>query len=333
MKRIFTTLILAIALIVPGLANAQDCYTPIVVAENGVQTQTIYAGQNIDAGNITIYVDGDNLNVTFTATDGWEFTETHLWVGQSLADLPATKKGNPSPGQFPYKSGDITGEVTSSFLIPLEDVGFVCSEEEQVFYVAAHSALRKWNDYTETYQTETGWGDGPRIVHRGSWATYFTVTLVCVPCEEPEEEYTDETAFAYGGDYATGFDQYGFSRWGWTNGPLGEGAYVFDIYAGAAQNNLDKGVWVGTLTVEYVNGTVTVLFDVDDPFVLGETQVYVGNDPLPTGNNGNYTVAPGSYGNGKDADDPDRDIYVLENVTGYIYVVAHAVVSVPVSAW
>jgi hypothetical protein len=103
-----------------------------------------------------------------------------------------------------------------------------------------------------------------------------------------------ETAFAFGGDYATCFldiDNDGdgegdFSRWGWTNGPLPAGSYEFDIYAAAGQCDLS-------------------------PYSLAETHVYVGNDILPQDNKGGYTVAPGQY-------------QMVTGLSGDIYVVAHA---------
>ena len=67
-----------------------------------------------------------------------------------------------------------------------------------------------------------------------SWATYFTIFI----CEDEKIITTTvnpatETAFAYSETYSDCFLNYGFNRWGWTNGPLTEGSYSFDIYAGA----------------------------------------------------------------------------------------------------
>jgi hypothetical protein len=62
----------------------------------------LYAGQDIDVGEIQVWNDDQNLYVKYVvdATD-WCLTETHLAVAYSLDDIPQ-KNGNPIPGQFPY---------------------------------------------------------------------------------------------------------------------------------------------------------------------------------------------------------------------------------------
>jgi hypothetical protein len=77
-------------------ANAQ-----CVAVDGGVQTQTLFAGQTIDIGTVTMEVVDDNLEVTFQADLGWQLQETHLWVGTNLADMPQTRKGSPKIGNFP----------------------------------------------------------------------------------------------------------------------------------------------------------------------------------------------------------------------------------------
>jgi len=93
------------------------------------------------------------------------------------------------------------------------------------------------------------------------------------PIDPPDPpEQTCETAYAYGGDsYAECFlyipDLKG-NRWGWTNGPLSEGSYSFDIYAAAGQCDLSKGTLVGTLDVDYSNGDVRVTYNMNAGFTL-----------------------------------------------------------------
>ncbi|KAL6065204.1 U3 small nucleolar RNA-associated protein 23 [Balamuthia mandrillaris] len=133
-----------------------------------------------------------------------------------------------------------------------------------------------------------------------------------------------ETAFAYlpDSDLATCFLELGFSRWGWTNGPLTQGnSYTMDLYAGAAQCDRDRGENVGTVTVVHAGDAVTVTFVLDAPYSFTETpQVYIGDQPIPEGNGGNPTVAPGQY--------PYRgEEVVVTGVSGAIYVIAHATVA------
>jgi len=141
-------------------------------------------------------------------------------------------------------------------------------------------------------------------------------------CWNPEEEteYVFETAYAFGGDQDDCFLNNGFARWGWSNGPIGPGNYTWALYAGAAQCNLDKGLLVGSVTVVYdgPSGNVTVTFHVDAPFILDETHVYAGYGMFPL-LRGKPTVAPGQYKiQGPFNGNP-------------IYVIAHAVVGIPVA--
>ena len=153
-----------------------------------------------------------------------------------------------------------------------------------------------------------------------------------------EKCYGSETAWAYGGedakpiwDYAQG------NNWGWTNGPLSEGSYEFAIYAGAGQNDVERGTLVGTLYVEYDNGTVTVKYELIEGFFLGETHLWVGDDVLPEVSRGNrtvYTNAPGQFPYGKylafDSLNPSDGETEWEwsdsGFEGDIYIAAHAVV-------
>lgn len=133
-----------------------------------------------------------------------------------------------------------------------------------------------------------------------------------------------ETAYAYGGDYATCFLSLGFRNWGWTNGPLGHGHYEFDIYAGAAKCNLNKGTKVGTLTIDYVGSTATVTYMMDAEWAMERTQLYVGSESLPM-KGGEYTTSPGQYPYIHDpVADPAYDEYTVTGLSGDIYVVAHA---------
>lgn len=335
------SLILTGALLAPFAADAPaQC---VVTSDgSGVACQTLYAGQTIDAGSVCVEVVGTNLVVTYTTTGGWELVETHVWIGTNLANMPQTRAGNPKVGNFPYHSGDISGETSWTLSVPLTNLGFTCPSPNTVYYIAAHAALRK-PDGSGGYQTETGWSDGSRFVTKGNWGTYSTVTLTCDCVTAPPPEDKCETAFAYGGSGATCFldiDEDGdgkndFNRWGWTNLIPGPGIYNFDIYAGAGQCDLSKGTLVGTLTVVYDGSTASISYTTSGPFWMEEVHLYVGTEILARDVNADFTVAPGQY--------PLVDDFVgtktsvMHQVTGLaggaIYVVAHAVVCAPETAW
>lgn len=323
-------------------ANAQ-CVA--VDGGGGVQTQTLFAGQTIDIGTVTMEVVGDNLVITYQTQQGWEFQETHLWVGKHMADMPQTRKGSPKIGNFPYQSGDITGASVHTESISLNTLGFSCPSADQEFFVAAHAAVQMVDSSGNVIQTETAWSEGDRYVERGMWGTYSTMWLTC-DCGSPEGPSGGdcETAFAYaGGTNVTGDDITNsfldidenadglgdFNRWGWSNGAIGAGTYYWDIYAGAGQSDISKGTFVGILTVEYDGETATVFFDMDpdSPYYMDENHLYVGNEILARDVNGLFTVAPGQYPTiHNELNGATSDSYIIEGLSGSVYVVAHATV-------
>ncbi|WP_169744660.1 T9SS type A sorting domain-containing protein [Siansivirga zeaxanthinifaciens] len=134
-----------------------------------------------------------------------------------------------------------------------------------------------------------------------------------------------ETAFARDTETSSCFIP-DFKRWGWTNA-YEEGAYAeLPLYAGAAQCDYEnKGALVGSVTVDYSNGSVTVTYNINEGYSMSEAHVYVGCDEYPS-KNGKPTVAPGQYTFNANGLDYSKGISVtFTNVSGPIYVIAHAV--------
>ena len=325
MNNTMKTLAIAVALVLVGAAapaTAQVCGTPQMV--------TLFAGQTVDAGSMIVENDANNLYVTFSTTDPWLLSETHLHVADSLAGIPTNKKGNPQIGNFDYqRSYDPLG-TEDTYVIPKVNLSL---DENDAIVIAAHAVVVQVDDSGTIIENETGWGAGDRFVDRGSWATYFQYTWQ--DCGGGDDDSKTETAFAYNDEFATcfigadfdgdGVDD-GFNRWGWSNGALAEGSYTFDIYAGAGQCDLSKGTYVGQLTVDYSNGVANVTFTTFSLYNMVETHLYVGNEPLAR--NGEYTVAPGQYPtiHGELAN-VTSDSYTVSGLSGDIYVVAHATVA------
>jgi len=158
------------------------------------------------------------------------------------------------------------------------------------------------------------------------------VTIIELDDLNPPDDpvLTCETAFAYGGGSATCFltiPELKNNRWGWTNGPLAAGVYTFPVYAAAGQCNLANGTLVGSLTVDYSNGTDAIItYNMDAGFILYGIHLYAGNDILPV-KNGDYTVAPGQYPwKEDDLDGLSTYTHTFTGLSGNIHVVAHAVV-------
>jgi hypothetical protein len=135
----------------------------------------------------------------------------------------------------------------------------------------------------------------------------------------PTPQLDCETAYAFGGNVATCFldlSPINANNWGWTN-YIGEGSYDWPIYAGAGQCDISKGTLVGNLSVEYFGGTVTITYEIDPEFELGDTHVWVGTTPLPL-KKGKYTTAPGQFNN--NFENP----VVVSGLSGNIYIAAHS---------
>ena len=187
--------------------HSPNAQAQCVSTESGASMacHTLFAGQTIDAGSVCFEVVGDNLDVTYITTGGWELEEAHLWVGSYIVDMPQTRKGNPIPGQFPHASGDITGETSHTFNVPLVELGYGCPGDDAAYLAAAHAAVRL-DDGEGGYQSETGWSDGSPIESKGGWATFSTVNLSCA-CDGGEGGGGGqcETAFGFDSSYGLCF--------------------------------------------------------------------------------------------------------------------------------
>jgi len=314
-----------------GAETINYCGTPTVV--------TLYAGQTINSGSVTVGNDENYLYVTFSASDPWLLSETHLHVADSLASIPQNKKGNPKVGNFAYQRSYDPLVAEDTYVIAKSDLGL---DANNSVVIAAHAVVVQVDGAGNVIANETGWGYGERFVDKGSWATYFQYEWEECDAPPPPQESGTETAFAVG-DLATCFldldmdmdAERDFNRWGWTNGALAEGSYSFDIYAGAGQCDLTKGTFVGTLSVNYSNGTATVTFQMTETdattglaYNLVETHLYVGSEILAKDVNGAYTVAPGQYPTIHDElANVLSDSYTISGLSGDIYVVAHATVA------
>ena len=133
------------------------------------------AGQNIEAGVVTIFNTEDKLFISASMNAPWVISQTQLYVGDANL-VPVNKKGNPQIGQFPVKNqfADYTSVVTYEF--NLDDFN-------ESFMVAFHSDVHKLDDSGYPVQNETAWADGTQFVSSGSWASYFTYTKqACESC-------------------------------------------------------------------------------------------------------------------------------------------------------
>lgn len=136
-----------------------DSATPFFVAlAPPITTVTLYAGQTIPVGTVTVWNDGDYLYVEYETTDGWEMTETHLHVATTLDGIPQTEEtgkgkntgGNPIPGQFDWSMEHDPPVSDYLYTIPLD--GW---DADTPLYIAAHAEVVKVMTMTVVSDTDT----------------------------------------------------------------------------------------------------------------------------------------------------------------------------------
>jgi hypothetical protein len=241
------------------------------------------------------------------------------------AELPGTFNPAPDPlfgnGTFTVEGGTITITNFDGKYFDWETTGF---DIDSVFVKAGNGGNLFLYDTTgPDYMGGPAFSDtklhgpvtskGPRAISHVSF------------CYDLDRE--TETAFAYGGgsnaadnDATTAFCNLNITqgniRWGWTMGPLPDGSYTWDVYAGAGQCNLSKGTNVGKVTVETSwNGSIRTAGAIFNPVAgvtVVEEHLYVGSTRLPQ-NNGKDTLAPGQY--------------YVENTADPVYIIYHATVT------
>ena len=251
-----------------------------------------------------------------------------LWIGSAWSQAPLNNGGNLVFGSFPYQSGSINTD-SHSFNIPLSSLvamkGLTSADElcGQSFVVVAHAEVNNGSS------TEGAFAEGTRISSKnGNRGQYFTITFSCT-ADAPVTARTCETGFAFGDtelDDIMVTNKRGelvnlTERWGWqiTVAPSATPT-VRDIYAGAGQNDLSKGVKVGTLTVEYpVGGPLKATYKMDSGFSMDEAHLYVGSTSTTTAAPGQFTyVAEGLNG-------ATEKTFTHAISSDPAYVVAHAV--------
>ena len=136
-------------------------------------------------------------------------------------------------------------------------------------------------------------------------------------CDENPVEEGCETAYMFGDVELNSLDYPG-NAWGWgleiTAADIAaetDGVWEIPFYAGAGQNDTDKGWQAGQVVLTLDGGNLEVEIELNDGVTINDTHIYVGSD-WPD------SRAPGQF----DMDDDD-DVY---NVTGFdpVYVIVHA---------
>ncbi len=117
------------------------------------------------------------------------------------------------------------------------------------------------------------------------------------------------------------------NRWGWTNNITEEGTYDMPLYAGAAGCDITNRVPVGSAKVIYSGGKVSVVYTINEGYVMNEAHVNVSCGKYRM-IKGDPTVAPGRYT--FNASNLDKVAGLTVNFTGTIsgpiWIIVHAVI-------
>ena len=142
-QEVLPVTVVAVPLVANGQGPRDDFPPPVVIGEGCDLTTiaTFWAGQNYDAGTVSVYNDATTLYVTFTTTGGWTMGLTHLYVG-------LVPPASYSPGSFPYQTAHDPAVTSFTYEIDLESLG---AGPGDTVYVAAHAEVSNGE------QSETAW--------------------------------------------------------------------------------------------------------------------------------------------------------------------------------
>jgi hypothetical protein len=153
---------LLISLVVAAAPAAAQCGSP--------DTVTLFGGQTIDTGTVTVTNDNVSITVTYTTNDPWVITAVHLAVADSLAGIPQNGNHNPQPGHFPINTTYNPPVTTVTFIIPVTD--YFAGE---TIYIGAQAEVQAPGGGGQG-GGQTAWGFGPRFGGH-NWATYIAYTF------------------------------------------------------------------------------------------------------------------------------------------------------------
>jgi len=96
----------------------------------------LLAGQHHNAGQVKVWKDEINLYVEYSTTNGWNMTETHLYVSNTIPIHHA-------PGQMPYSHENLQNVVRDIYTIPLSNL------THETIYVAAHAVVENGGNLSD----------------------------------------------------------------------------------------------------------------------------------------------------------------------------------------
>ncbi len=235
-----------------------------------------WAGRHINAGNLLVSNDEQNLYITFKTTGNWWLQLTHLHIATTLGGVP-NRNGTPVPGHFQYKTTHNPRVQTFTYTIPKTWA------EGQNLVIAAHAEVVLLDANGRVIQSETAFGgDTPGPGKRWwFWASYTVGSGSSVP--DPGTGPGGEFVFKYCAN-AWAIDTLGSS---YINGVLVDGVFFRKVDETAqikvpmiAANNEGKQITVGHITINNVTplSEAYIEIKVKPEYALTEVRLYLENN-------------------------------------------------------
>ncbi len=152
-------------------SNSSRTTKDIPIEYDGSPTiNAFYAGQDIEIGSVIVGNLGVSLYVTINILDPWYITNTKIWVGTDIENLPVNKAGNPQRGKFPVNEDLNPAVQTVTYEFPLAELGVVIGS---VVFVATHANVQMeyWELDKLMIREESAWGFGEPIGGK-AWGWY-----------------------------------------------------------------------------------------------------------------------------------------------------------------
>jgi hypothetical protein len=129
-----------------GMVQTGLNYLP--TGSENVVSRPILAPGNVEAGNLFISNDRQNLYVSYYLFEGWQLSETRIAVAPDAGQLPRDEEGNLLPDRFQFQIPQSRCETVFTHKIPLAEAGlnpgdlFVIASQALVAEVRANDLDR-----------------------------------------------------------------------------------------------------------------------------------------------------------------------------------------------
>ncbi len=255
---------------------------------------------------VTDFIDGEIFTVEIVDENGCkskDVTTVTVWPQPSCVVEPTTPEvcGNMGGSATVEISG---GTKPYKVRLALDDPWILLGELEDSYVFTGLAA----GNYTVYIEDANG------------CKTSCDVIIIEVPCEP-----TCESAWAKAEEGSICFIEDGFNNWGWTN-PFSQSNVTHRLDLWADAGGCMPGTLVGYVYMTYYNNQLTVRYELAAGFTMDIVHIYYGSGKYPLLPNRRPTVAPGQYTYGEMLDNATYFEKTFTNVTGNIWVIAHAVV-------